>query len=82
MDYMHVATADGHHVYVPNMREIVSKEVPGALCAVAQVGSRIVVAIAKSVTVYAWDSKAYSIQPIGIHEASQFVVTMSVVKVS
>ncbi len=79
---MHVAAADGDHIYVPNMREVVAKEVPGVLCAVAQVGERIVVANAKSVTVYSWDLKTYGLQPIGIHEASQFVVTMSVVKAS
>ncbi len=82
MDYMHVAADDGHHIYVPNMQEVVPKEVPGVLCAVAQVGQRIVIASAKSVTVYSWDPKTYGIQPIGIHEAGQFVISMSVVKAS
>ncbi|KAG5187769.1 Cleavage/polyadenylation specificity factor, A subunit [Tribonema minus] len=52
----------------------------GPVGAVAQISRYVATAAAASITILEWDPKSDSLRPVGIYEASQYVVTMSVVK--
>jgi cleavage and polyadenylation specificity factor subunit 1 len=80
VDYAHVAKEDGGHEYQVKLREVVRKVMQGSVSVVTKLGRNLIVAVGKSITVFAWDAKAVGIKPIGIYEASQYVVSIQVIK--
>jgi CPSF A subunit region len=52
----------------------------GPIGAAAQLCNTVVTSAGASVTLYEWDPRTTQLKPVGIYEASQYVVTMSVAR--